>query len=210
MAERNAAVAIRARRPLSRGDLGMFAAQPPPVNSVARRSARPVSIALAMIRVSLLALVLASACVESPYTAPGAAAESASPRVAKAKPEFVPVRAADRDVVALIRDALEQSRRDQRRLLVYIGATWCEPCQRFHEAVEAGQLDGELAGVRFLEFDADADGAALAGAGYDGKLIPRFVVPGADGRGTDARIEGGIKGEGAVAHIMGRLRALVG
>src|SRR5262245_24091129 len=30
--------------------------------------------------------------------------------------------------------------------LVSVGASWCEPCQRFHRALAAGELDAGLAG----------------------------------------------------------------
>ena len=92
---------------------------------------------------------------------------------------------------------------------MYVGATWCEPCMRFHEAVEQGKLDRELAGVRFIEFDADRDKPRLAEAGYTSQLIPLFVIPQSDGRASDQRIEGGIKGDGAVTHILGRLQPLL-
>lgn len=75
--------------------------------------------------------------------------------------------------------------------------------------MEAGKLDAELAGVRFLEFDADADRDALIDGGYGGRLIPRFALPGPDGRGTDAKVEGGPKGDDAVAAIVERLRPLL-
>ncbi|MEM6991494.1 MAG: thioredoxin family protein [Myxococcota bacterium] len=96
-----------------------------------------------------------------------------------------------------------------RQVVVYVGAEWCEPCQYFHKAVEAGELDAELAGVRFVEFDSDDDGERLTADGYDGKLIPRFVVPAGDGAASDRRIEGGIKGDGAVEHIMRRLAPML-
>jgi len=127
---------------------------------------------------------------------------------AKARPEMVPA-PADGDVDAVVRQALTAATAEERRLVVYVGASWCEPCEAFHQAVERGELDAALAGVRFLEFDSDRDGARLSAAGYGGRLIPRFVVPGADGRGSEQRIEGGIKGNGAVAHIMGRLEPLL-
>jgi thiol-disulfide isomerase/thioredoxin len=108
-----------------------------------------------------------------------------------------------------VRDAVAAAQAESQRVVVYVGAPWCEPCQRFHEAVEKGELDAQLAGVRFLEFDADQHTPQLNAAGYGGELIPRFAMPGADGRGSDAKIEGGIKGEGAVAQIMRRLEKLL-
>lgn len=99
-----------------------------------------------------------------------------------------------------------------QRLVVYVGATWCEPCQRFHHAAEEGKLEGQLPPVRFLEFDLDRDGDQLKAAGYRSRYIPLFALPGDDGRGRspDQQIEGGVKGDGAVGHITPRLRKLLG
>lgn len=103
----------------------------------------------------------------------------------------------------------ERAKKDGRALLVYVGATWCEPCQRFHQASTAGEVTGDLPPLRMLEFDLDRDAERLAASGYSSKMIPLFAVPGPDGRGTDLRIEGSIKGSGAVSNIVPRLRALL-
>ena len=122
------------------------------------------------------------------------------------KPEFVKAEAGD--VAEVVRAQLSDA--SDCEVLIYVGATWCEPCQRFHEAVEKGKLDDKLAGVRFVEFDHDVDKGRLVDAGYGGAMIPRFVVPNDDGTGSDQRIEGGVKGEAAVDNIMGRLEPLLG
>lgn len=94
-------------------------------------------------------------------------------------------------------------------MLVYVGATWCEPCQRFHDAVANGDLDEELQRVRFLEFDLDEDKARLREAGYTSRLIPLFAVPTADGRMSDRFTEGSNKGPTGVENILRRLIPLV-
>jgi thiol-disulfide isomerase/thioredoxin len=95
------------------------------------------------------------------------------------------------------------------RTLVYVGASWCEPCQHFHRAVEAGELDAVLPGVRFIEYDIDLAKPALAEAGYQARLIPIFARPGSDGRASGAIVAGSIKGEGAVQNIVPRLQTLL-
>jgi hypothetical protein len=117
---------------------------------------------------------------------------------------------AEGQVDALVRDAATAAARERRRLLVYAGATWCEPCQRFHHAAAAGELDATLPGVTLLVFDMDRDAERLASAGYVSKYIPLFALPAADGTASGKQIEGGIKGEGAVGYIVPRLRALLG
>jgi thiol-disulfide isomerase/thioredoxin len=161
------------------------------------------------IRPLALAAVLAGvpACsVEPPSTSSG----QGQPKVPPAddrRPEFIA--AAEGDVEAVVREAVAAAVGQEHRVVVYVGAAWCEPCEAFHHAVERGELDDALAGVRFVEFDSDRDGGRLQAAGYGGRYIPRFVVPQADGRGSEQRIEGGIKGAGAVAHIMERLQPVL-
>ncbi len=113
------------------------------------------------------------------------------------------------DVAAVVRSSLAQARADGRRLLVYVGATWCEPCQRFHHAVDAGELDAAFPRLSIVGFDADHDGEALAAAGYASRLIPLFALPNDDGRASGKQIEGSVKGAAAVSEITPRLRALL-
>lgn len=110
----------------------------------------------------------------------------------------------------LVRAALGSAERDGRHLLVYVSAVWCRPCERFQEAVRAHELDAQFPRLRLLKFDHDRDETRLAAAGYGGALIPRFVVPKPDGRGSERRMEGGTKDEDTVATSIGpRLRRLL-
>ena len=114
------------------------------------------------------------------------------------------------EVAPLVQRELARARSDGRRLLVYVGATWCEPCRRFHDAAAAGKLDAEFGTLRLLEFDFDRDEPRLREAGYVSRLIPLFAAPGPDGRSSGRQMEGSIKGDGAVGEISPRLRALLG
>ena len=96
-----------------------------------------------------------------------------------------------------------------RVILVYAGATWCEPCQRFHAAAQRGELDAELPNVTLLEYDVDVDGDRLFVAGYQSKYIPLFALPGADGRASGRYEQGSIKGDGAVRDLTPRLKRLI-
>lgn len=98
---------------------------------------------------------------------------------------------------------------EQRRVVVYVGAAWCEPCRRFHEAAARGDLDGIFPGLTLLEFDLDRDRERLNAAGYASKYIPLFALPGPDGSASGKQVEGGVKGEGAVAFMTPRLEALL-
>jgi thiol-disulfide isomerase/thioredoxin len=112
-------------------------------------------------------------------------------------------------VDSIVRTTLQRALAAKRTLVVYVGATWCEPCQRFHHAAERGELDAAFPTVTLLEFDLDRDHEGLASAGYVSKYIPLFALPGPDGKASGKAIEGGIKGDGAVGFIVPRLKEML-
>ncbi len=138
-----------------------------------------------------------------------ASAPSTPPLILARGVRFVKAESGERDVAKLVRDERARAKADGRDLVVYVGATWCEPCQRFHEAAKRGELDGEFPELTILEFDLDDDRDRIGRAGYVSKLIPLFVMPGEDGRASSRRFEGGIKGNGAVGDITPRLQKLL-
>jgi thiol-disulfide isomerase/thioredoxin len=113
------------------------------------------------------------------------------------------------ELAAEVREARARAVADGRSLIVYVGATWCEPCQRFHAAAQKGELDAEFPNLSVLEYDLDVERERLVAAGYTSSLIPLFVVPTADGRASERRFEGSVKGDQALANITPRLRALI-
>jgi hypothetical protein len=134
---------------------------------------------------------------------------SSAAQVATA-PQFVRAPSGLRAVEPFIQEQVELSLATNDRTLVYVGAPWCEPCQRFHAAVLGGTLDGVLARTRLLEFDAEQHGAALHRAGYAYELIPVIALPNPDGRSSGHLLSGSIKGPSAVTDdILPRLRALL-
>ena len=70
------------------------------------------------------------------------------------------------DVAPIIAKEVARATHDHKKLLVYLGATWCEPCVKFHEAAARGPArSGDFGDVRMLVFDADRDNEALERAG---------------------------------------------
>jgi thiol-disulfide isomerase/thioredoxin len=140
------------------------------------------------------------------------AACQASPQVPAPSPagvEIVEAPAGTTDVAALVRTTAAKVAAQHRKLVVYVGATWCEPCQQFHAAAARHALDDELPGLTLLEFDFDRDELALDKAGYQSPLIPLFVVPAADGRAGPRRAFGGKHGIDNVPLLTGKVRALL-
>ena len=169
--------------------------------------ARP---ALAYI-VALWCFVGLVGCKTSPdgsSSEPGVAA-SATSATKKADPHVHFEPAPPGDLAAIVQSAVSKAQADGRRLVVYEGATWCEPCQRFHAAVAAGQLDATFPDLTFLELDADRDRDRIIAAGYSSEYIPLFALPGKDGRAAGPKASGGIKGDGAVAYLTNKLKMLL-
>src|ERR1041384_1373139 len=122
----------------------------------------------------------------------GAAARS------RAKPEVAHRGRSQAPLEHFVQQQVEEADASGQRVLVYVRATWCQPCQRFHKALESGQLDESLAGTKFVEFDADRDREELRAAGYGSKYIPLFSVPDQSGHASGRAIEGSVKGDSAV------------
>lgn len=151
-------------------------------------------------------LLLAAAC-NPPHPATSTHAPPRPP-VDDSSPRFVQAAAAG-EVPQLVTAARAEADRAGRVLVVYVGATWCEPCQYFHRAADAHALDRIFPRVTFLEFDLDRDADRLAAAGYASEMIPLFVRPDTTGRGSARRIAGSVHGPGAVDEITPRLRAIL-
>jgi len=125
-------------------------------------------------------------------------------------PSFLRYPGAPGAIEPWVQEQVELADAAHLRVLVYVGAAWCEPCQRFHQAVEHGELNGTLDGLRFLEFDQDRDASALRVAGYVYQYIPVLALPDPDGRNHGRMMAGSIKGPGAVQQdLVPRLQALL-
>ncbi len=145
-------------------------------------------------------------CEQPPTATADSGAETPSRRT-----EAVLVNAAPTGPVdAIVRDALVRARTDNRRVVVYAGATWCEPCQAFHRALESGELAGRFLNVDFLAFDVDRDRDRLLAAGYRWTYIPLFALPGTDGFFSGAPVvQGGIKGQDVLPSLEARLEKML-
>lgn len=117
---------------------------------------------------------------------------------------------ATEDAAAVVRDQMAKSKAEGRSLIVYVGATWCEPCHHFKRAVEKGELDAAFPMLDILTFDRDRDGERLASADYVSSFIPLFAVPKPDGKMSTRKFEGSVAGNAAVSDIIPKLRGLIG
>ncbi len=123
--------------------------------------------------------------------------------------EIVEAPAGQEPVASLVARAMAKAHNQKRTLLVYVGASWCEPCERFQQAAKKGELDASFPTLRLLKFDHDRDNRRLVAANCSSSLVPLFARPAADGRCSNRRIFGAIKGPGAVDYITPRLKQLL-
>jgi thiol:disulfide interchange protein len=179
-------------------------------------SSSPIRATHTMLYATLALATLVVACQSGrspksrPSSGPAAAMPAAAAKASSRRPVFVRGPTDGNAVSPYVAQALKTGRATHHGVLVYVGATWCEPCQQFHHAVERGELDELLADVRLIEFDLDADREALTTAGYSSQLIPLFALPKDDGTASPDRIEGSIKGPSAVEqNLAPRLRAFL-
>lgn len=137
-------------------------------------------------------------------------ASAAPPAKSQAKPQISQRTQPAAPLEHFVQQHVEEAEASGMRVLVYVGAKWCEPCQRFHKALESGELDSVLSGTKFVEFDVDRDRAELNAAGYVSKYIPMFSVPDHSGHASGRAIEGSVKGDHAVRdNLVPRLLALL-
>ena len=165
-------------------------------------TARALASVVALAALAAAGLAPSLGCRTSDGTAP-----EESPAAKQTKVRFVP--APPGDVPGVVLAAMNREKAAGRRLVVYEGATWCEPCQHFHEAVASGKLDATFPDVTFLEFDLDKDRERLVASGYVSQYIPLFALPGKDGRPLGPMESGGIKGDGVVPYLSNKLRKLL-
>ncbi len=150
--------------------------------------------------VRALALVFVLAC-QGNSPAPEPAKPAGGVEVIEAPSDTI-------DVAALVRTTAAAVTAQHRRLFVYVGATWCEPCQQIHAAIEAHRLDAAFPDLTLLEFDLDRDGSYLTAAGYDSPLIPLFAIPAADGTSSPRRVYGGQHDADNVKLLTGKLHSI--
>jgi thiol-disulfide isomerase/thioredoxin len=113
---------------------------------------------------------------------------------------------ADADALSTIRTERLRAKNDGRVLVVYVSASWCEPCKRMKEEIHAGRLDAKLPRITLLSFDADRDQDRLASAGYTFSYIPYVALPGPDGHPLE-QAEAKGKGAGAWKELVGTLES---
>ncbi len=150
---------------------------------------------------ALLLLIGAVACDSGPQTA-------AEPPPSKPGPELVPVLTEGR-VDTIVRAELARAKRDHRKLVIYVGGQWSEPCKQFEQMVASGALRDEFPDLRLLKFDSE-DEPRLRAANYFFQVLPTFAIPAENGRGTDQIYPTPVQSEKGSPDALVALRSLLG
>jgi thiol-disulfide isomerase/thioredoxin len=158
-------------------------------------------------KLALLGALAFSSCKGAAPSAHEQVPSSAAQEPVATKPEKPRLIAGAMPVAPFVAEQLAKP--GNATTIVYVGASWCEPCRHFHQALQAGEYDAAFQNVRFIEYDHEVAGKALVADGYTSKLLPLFAIPQTDGRCSARSIEGSVKGPAAVQDLHERLRALL-
>jgi thiol-disulfide isomerase/thioredoxin len=134
---------------------------------------------------------------------------SSAPERAGGKVEILAAPATG-DLATYVAGEVQRGERDRVPVLVYVGATWCQPCKELHAAATSGQLDTALGPLRLLEFDQDRDGTYLEAAGYKSAMVPLLAKPKADGRASGQQFDGVKTGLEYVPQLTTKIQGLLG
>lgn len=159
--------------------------------------------------VAATALAACSSTEASPEPRASSSAKATGSSSAPGKVEWVKFPAGT-NASTWVKSELERAKADQKKLVLYVGAKWCEPCQNFHEATERGELDAAFPDLRLVAFDHDDEADTIAELGCGSHYIPMFSVPDSNGHCSRQQIQGGIKGTSNVAFLTEKLRGLIG
>lgn len=158
-------------------------------------------------RAAITCVVLLACSEQAPVTTTAQPQSQGQVSTRSGKVEIVAA-PAEGGLAEFVAQEVARGGQEQVPVVVYVGATWCEPCRDFHAAAEAGTLDAALGPMRFLEFDLDRDGARLKEAGYQSRLVPLFARPLPDGRASGTQTDGVRTGGQYVEQLTPRLREL--
>lgn len=132
----------------------------------------------------MIALLLALGCASPP------------PPQAAPKP---PIHTSDlpdgSDVSAGLRGAVGEAERAGLKPVLYLGATWCQPCVAYERALFHPEMVAAHANVLLVKADFDRHGSALEAAGFVASGVPFWCHLDREGGNSGRCITGAAWGE---------------
>lgn len=99
---------------------------------------------------------------------------------------------------ALLADHARRAAGQGLRPVLYVGATWCQPCKLLLEHRDDPRVAHALRGTYTVEIDFDDwTVAEMSAAGYGVQAVPMFFAIGADGKAAGPRLDGAAWGSDA-------------
>jgi thiol:disulfide interchange protein len=108
---------------------------------------------------------------------------------------------ADTALVTLLAEHARHAAEQGLRPVLYVGASWCQPCKLLLQHRDDPRVVNALRGTYTVEVDFDDWTVAELGAsGYDVQAVPVLLAIGPDGKAAGPRLDGAAWG-GDVEHM---------
>jgi hypothetical protein len=162
-------------------------------------------------RTLCLALVLLGAGCQKKTPEPDAHALREPPRM----PEptvghgfvLIEVNPTDGPLPAALQREAGKATQQHLKPFVYIGATWCAPCNAIKHNLDKPIMIDAFKGTYIMKLDFDAWEDKLPGAGLQHEAVPVFFALDASGKPTGRMIDGGAWGNDTPENIAPALKA---
>lgn len=131
------------------------------------------------------------ACREEP-PAPGEATAAGATSDGASASRWIELEPASTGLAALLAGHAQRAGEQGLAPVLYVGASWCQPCKLLEQHRDDPQVARALRGTYTIELDFDDwTVAELSASGYEMQAVPVFFAIGADGKAAGPRLDGG-------------------
>lgn len=143
----------------------------------------------------LAAAVMAGGCKERPSSSTSTTTGAAPARTKSAAEDWSVIDKGG-SLATLVEAEVAKAEATGKKHVVYIGATWCPPCQAIKKYKSDPQMVTAFAGTHVIELDVDDWTAPdLTALGYKASSVPVFIAVDKDGKAKGPTIDGGAWGD---------------
>ena len=150
----------------------------------------------------VLGAVMAGGCKDKPSSSTSTTMGAAAPASSKSAAEGWSSIEKGGSLAASVKGEVAKALAAGKKPVVYIGATWCPPCQAIKRYKSDPQMAAAFAGTHIIELDVDDWTAPdLAALGYKAASVPVFIAVDKDGKAKGPTIDGGAWGDNIPANM---------
>jgi hypothetical protein len=106
-----------------------------------------------------------------------------------------------RPLAVVLSDGAAKAKAKGLRPFLYIGATWCQPCQKLHRSLDDERMVDAFRGTYVIHLDLDAWERELPSVGLRVAQVPVFFQLDAQGKPTGKSLDGGAWNEDVPAEM---------